>query len=136
MTPMLRKVIHRDNITVVKLGYDSSFSLEPGQETGILTKRGVENLDSDISIEGGVIGLENGSHAASPKLLNNAIWAYILADIERHLASSSPPWYPDLHIISEEGEEIKNSQRCNALQKCVAPTPCAVCLTRPLKVHY
>ena len=79
---------------MLELGDHPRLAREAREEGGILTEGRMQDLDRDVAVERGVIGLVDRGHAALAELLEDAVRADILTVGERHCTSLGYPAGP------------------------------------------
>ncbi len=68
-------VVDRQNVGMLQAGENRRFLFEAFQEFAVLSEVSRENLQRDVSVDGGLIGFVDGGHTAGPQRADNAIWS-------------------------------------------------------------
>jgi len=74
------KVVRLHDVGVTELSARFGFALEPGQKVLVFGEEGVQELDGDVPIQRGLIGLVDFGHGASPDQFHDLIFAECFSD--------------------------------------------------------
>ena len=83
-------VVDRQDMRVLQTGKGSRLLGKAPHKALILGEVTGQDLDGDIAVHGGLVGLEYGSHAAPADLLHDLVGTDPLADVLLHVATSLP----------------------------------------------
>jgi hypothetical protein len=74
-----------------KHGNDTSFTLKPRGELGVLFKSGMQDFYGNIAIECGVVCLKNRRHTSLAQLIRDPVWPNVFSKHKRHHFSCEFP---------------------------------------------